>query len=115
MAATVVVHPLDLLKNRMQLSGEGGGARAHRTVGHAAMSVFKTEGASGLYKGYIYLIQFYTYTSIYVNSFKDLMFCFSLFLLPSLLFDIQINNHVYAMSNVATCLLCLQSPFNIYY
>ena len=59
MAATVVVHPLDLLKNRMQLSGEGGGARAHRTVGHAAMSVFKTEGASGLYKGYIYLIQLY--------------------------------------------------------
>ena len=92
MAATVVVHPLDLLKNRMQLSGEGGGARAHRTVGHAAMSVFKTEGASGLYKGYIYLIY------SFINSFKDLMFCCSMFLLQSLLLDIQINNHVYYVS-----------------
>lgn len=51
MAATVVVHPLDLLKNRMQLSGEGGAARAHRTVGHAAISVIKEQGPSGLYKG----------------------------------------------------------------
>ena len=51
MGATVVVQPLDLLKNRMQLSGEGGAARAHRTVFHAGISVFKTEGFSGLYKG----------------------------------------------------------------
>lgn len=51
MGATVVVQPLDLLKNRMQLSGEGGAARAHRTVFHAGVSVFKSEGFPGLYKG----------------------------------------------------------------
>ncbi|KAL5264150.1 hypothetical protein ACHWQZ_G005285 [Mnemiopsis leidyi] len=51
MGATVVVQPLDLLKNRMQLSGEGGAARAHRTVFHAGLSVLKSEGVSGLYKG----------------------------------------------------------------
>ena len=51
MGATVVVQPLDLLKNRMQLSGEGGAARAHRTVFHAGVSVLKSEGVPGLYKG----------------------------------------------------------------
>ena len=51
MGATVVVQPLDLLKNRMQLSGEGGAARAHKTVFHAGVSVFKEQGIPGLYKG----------------------------------------------------------------
>eukprot|EP00116_Pleurobrachia_bachei_P002601 sb/3462863/ len=51
MGATVFVQPLDLLKNRMQLSGEGGAARAHRTVFHAAISVVKSEGVPGLYRG----------------------------------------------------------------
>ena len=51
MGATVVVQPLDLLKNRMQLSGEGGAARAHKTVFHTGMSVFKEQGVPGLYKG----------------------------------------------------------------
>ena len=65
MGATVVVQPLDLLKNRMQLSGEGGAARAHRTVFHAGLSVLKSEGVSGLYKGYMELYRRKLFISIF--------------------------------------------------
>eukprot|EP00057_Strongylocentrotus_purpuratus_P029206 XP_011683680.1 PREDICTED: mitochondrial 2-oxoglutarate/malate carrier protein [Strongylocentrotus purpuratus] len=51
MAATVFVQPLDLVKNRMQMSGEGGGAKAHKTSVHAIKSIIKEEGALGLYNG----------------------------------------------------------------
>lgn len=51
MGATLFVQPLDLIKNRMQLSGEGGGAKEHKTSLHAFRSILKNEGISGLYTG----------------------------------------------------------------
>ncbi|ELR21163.1 oxoglutarate carrier, putative [Acanthamoeba castellanii str. Neff] len=51
MLATCVVQPLDLVKTRMQLSGEGGGAKAHKTSFHAMANIARTEGPSSLYKG----------------------------------------------------------------
>jgi len=51
MLATCFVQPLDLIKNRMQLSGEGGQAKEHKTSLHAIRAVIKNEGFSGLYVG----------------------------------------------------------------
>lgn len=51
MAATLFVQPLDLIKNRMQLSGEGGVAKEHKTSFHAFRSIVKNEGLFGLYTG----------------------------------------------------------------
>ncbi|KAL1482568.1 hypothetical protein MTO96_033700, partial [Rhipicephalus appendiculatus] len=44
MAATLFVQPLDLIKNRMQLSGEGGKSKEHKTSLHAIRSVIQKEG-----------------------------------------------------------------------
>uniref|UniRef100_A0A0L8GLL4 Mitochondrial 2-oxoglutarate/malate carrier protein n=1 Tax=Octopus bimaculoides TaxID=37653 RepID=A0A0L8GLL4_OCTBM len=51
MGATCFVQPLDLVKNRMQLSGEGGKAREHKTSFHAIRSILKNEGITGMYTG----------------------------------------------------------------
>ncbi|XP_063043416.1 mitochondrial 2-oxoglutarate/malate carrier protein-like [Engraulis encrasicolus] len=51
MGATVFVQPLDLVKNRMQLSGQGSKAREYKTSGHALISILKNEGVSGIYTG----------------------------------------------------------------
>lgn len=51
MAATLFVQPLDLVKNRMQLSGEGGKAREHKTSLHAIRSIMRNEGIIGMYTG----------------------------------------------------------------
>ncbi|XP_076451427.1 mitochondrial 2-oxoglutarate/malate carrier protein-like [Babylonia areolata] len=51
MAATVFVQPLDLVKNRMQMSGEGGKSRQHKTSLHAVRSILKNEGVRGIYTG----------------------------------------------------------------
>lgn len=51
MAATLVVQPLDLVKNRMQLSGEGGKSRDHRSSFGALKTIMKKEGFKGFYAG----------------------------------------------------------------
>ncbi|XP_071943934.1 mitochondrial 2-oxoglutarate/malate carrier protein-like [Antedon mediterranea] len=51
MGATVFVQPLDLVKNRMQLSGIGGAAKEHKTSLHAVKSILKNEGFIGIYTG----------------------------------------------------------------
>ncbi|XP_064610965.1 mitochondrial 2-oxoglutarate/malate carrier protein-like [Liolophura sinensis] len=51
MGATFFVQPLDLVKNRMQLSGMGGEAREHKTSFHAVRSILKNEGIFGIYSG----------------------------------------------------------------
>ncbi|ESO91331.1 hypothetical protein LOTGIDRAFT_209667 [Lottia gigantea] len=51
MGATVFVQPLDLVKNRMQLSGVGGGAKEHKTSFHALKHILKTEGPLSVYTG----------------------------------------------------------------
>ena len=70
MGATVFVQPLDLVKNRMQLSGkpekpcklslfvltnvgEGGAARKHKTSFHAIARVIGEEGLFGIYNGFV--------------------------------------------------------------
>lgn len=51
MAATLFVQPLDLVKNRMQMSGEGGAAKEHKTSFHAIRSILRNEGIRGIYSG----------------------------------------------------------------
>ncbi|XP_074121067.1 mitochondrial 2-oxoglutarate/malate carrier protein [Sminthopsis crassicaudata] len=51
MGATVFVQPLDLVKNRMQLSGEGAKTREYKTSFHALTSILRTEGLRGIYTG----------------------------------------------------------------
>jgi solute carrier family 25 oxoglutarate transporter 11 len=51
MGATCVVQPLDLVKNRMQLSGEGGKAREYKTSFHAIQGIVKKEGVVAMYNG----------------------------------------------------------------
>lgn len=53
MGATVFVQPLDLVKNRMQLSGQGSKAREYKTSFHALFSILKNEGVGGIYTGYV--------------------------------------------------------------
>ncbi|KAK3509426.1 hypothetical protein QTP70_034185 [Hemibagrus guttatus] len=51
MGATVFVQPLDLVKNRMQLSGQGSKAREYKTSLHAVASILRNEGVRGIYTG----------------------------------------------------------------
>ncbi|KAL0275350.1 UNVERIFIED_CONTAM: hypothetical protein PYX00_003219 [Menopon gallinae] len=51
MAATCVVQPLDLVKNRMQLSGMGSKGKEHKTSLHLIMSIVKNEGVGAMYTG----------------------------------------------------------------
>ncbi|XP_055006025.1 mitochondrial 2-oxoglutarate/malate carrier protein [Boleophthalmus pectinirostris] len=51
MGATVFVQPLDLVKNRMQLAGQGTKAREYKTSFHCLLSILKNEGVRGVYTG----------------------------------------------------------------
>lgn len=51
MGATVFVQPLDLVKNRMQLAGQGSKAREYKTSFHCLVSILKNEGVGGVYTG----------------------------------------------------------------
>lgn len=51
MGATVFVQPLDLVKNRMQLAGQGTKAREYKTSFHCLFSILKNEGVPGVYTG----------------------------------------------------------------
>jgi solute carrier family 25 oxoglutarate transporter 11 len=50
MGATLIVQPLDLVKNRMQLSGVGGKSE-HKTSIHVMRNILKNEGFMGFYAG----------------------------------------------------------------
>ncbi|GMS84435.1 hypothetical protein PENTCL1PPCAC_6610, partial [Pristionchus entomophagus] len=50
MGATLVVQPLDLVKNRMQLSGTSG-KKEYRSSFHALTSIIKNEGVRTVYTG----------------------------------------------------------------
>lgn len=50
MAATMFVQPLDLVKNRMQLSGTDG-KKEYKTSFHAFRGILQKEGVVGLYTG----------------------------------------------------------------
>jgi len=51
MSATCVVQPIDLIKTRMQLSGEGGRPPAYKSSADAFAQIYKAEGIKNLYKG----------------------------------------------------------------
>ncbi|CAL8095319.1 unnamed protein product [Orchesella dallaii] len=51
MGATLFVQPLDLVKNRMQLSGVGGGKKEYKTSFHAFRGILKSEGIFAMYSG----------------------------------------------------------------
>lgn len=45
------VHPLDVIRVRMQLDSEGGGIRQFRNPAHCAISILKEDGIRGIYAG----------------------------------------------------------------
>lgn len=78
MSATIFVQPLDLIKNRMQLSGEGGKAKEHKTSLHAIRSVIQKEGLSGLYVGLSAgLLRQASYTTVRMGVYTTLFEKFS--------------------------------------
>lgn len=49
--AAACVQPMDLVKNRMQVSGEGGQAKLYNNSLDCARQILRTEGVNGLYTG----------------------------------------------------------------
>lgn len=74
MGATLFVQPLDLVKNRMQLSGEGGGQKMYKNSAHAVRSILKNEGIVGIYTGLSAgLLRQATYTTTRLGVYTMLM------------------------------------------
>lgn len=74
MAATLFVQPLDLVKNRMQLSGEMGKTKQYKNTGDALITILRQEGVKGIYTGLSAgLLRQATYTTtrlgVYMNIF----------------------------------------------
>jgi len=71
--ATCFVQPIDLIKTRMQLSGEGGSSRAHKTAFHAAWNIAKAEGFKGMYRGLTAgLLRQATYTTTRLGVYQNM-------------------------------------------
>ncbi|KAL1505281.1 hypothetical protein ABEB36_004879 [Hypothenemus hampei] len=51
MLASAVVQPLDLLKNRMQMSGQGAKTKEYKTSFHVLTDIVRNEGVLTLYNG----------------------------------------------------------------
>jgi len=78
MGATVFVQPLDLVKNRMQLSGAGGGKAQYNGSFHALTTILKTEGITGIYSGLSAgLLRQATYTTTRLGIYTSLFEMFS--------------------------------------
>uniref|UniRef100_UPI00358E2B64 mitochondrial 2-oxoglutarate/malate carrier protein n=1 Tax=Myxine glutinosa TaxID=7769 RepID=UPI00358E2B64 len=74
MGATLFVQPLDLVKNRMQLSGKEGQAKEHRTSLHAVRAIVRAEGLLGMYNGLSAgLLRQATYTTTRLGTYTALM------------------------------------------
>ncbi|VDD75786.1 unnamed protein product [Mesocestoides corti] len=73
MLATCVVQPLDLVKTRMQISGEGGAAKAYNNTFHAIKTIVRQEGAFKLYTGLsAALLRQATYTTARLGIYTSL-------------------------------------------
>eukprot|EP01087_Luapelamoeba_hula_P001213 TRINITY_DN1095_c0_g1_i1.p1 TRINITY_DN1095_c0_g1~~TRINITY_DN1095_c0_g1_i1.p1 ORF type:complete len:312 (-),score=49.21 TRINITY_DN1095_c0_g1_i1:103-1038(-) len=78
MGATCVVQPIDLVKTRMQLSGEKGAARAHKSSLHALLNIARNEGVTTLYTGLsAALLRQATYTTARLGSYAYIMDLFA--------------------------------------
>lgn len=78
MSATLFVQPLDLVKNRMQISGEGGQSKLYRNSFHAVTSIIKNEGITGIYAGLSAgLLRQATYTTARMGIYSSLFDKFS--------------------------------------
>lgn len=74
MGATCIVQPLDLVKNRMQLSGVGGKASEYKNSFHCIRTVMMSEGPLALYNGLSAgLLRQCTYTTARLGTFNYLM------------------------------------------
>ncbi|CAK8690307.1 unnamed protein product [Clavelina lepadiformis] len=79
MGATLFVQPLDLVKNRLQLSGEGGKQKLYKNSFDAVTRILRSEGIIGVYNGLSAgLLRQATYTTtrlgvytILIDSFTD--------------------------------------------
>jgi len=74
MGAAVFVHPLEVLKYRMQLSGEKGTTSDHKNSFDAIRNMAKKEKLSGFYKGITAnFIRQLVFTSTRVGTYTTLM------------------------------------------
>lgn len=73
MLATCFVHPMDVVKNRMQVSGIGSKVKEYKTSFHAAGAILKNEGVATLYTGLSAgLLRQATYTTARLGVFNGL-------------------------------------------
>ncbi|KAH9279180.1 Mitochondrial 2-oxoglutarate/malate carrier protein [Echinococcus granulosus] len=73
MMATCVVQPLDLVKTRLQVSGEGGTAKVYDSTSHAIRTIVRQEGALKLYTGLsAALLRQATYTTARLGIYTSL-------------------------------------------
>lgn len=73
MGATVVVQPLDLIKTRLQISGQGGTAKEYNGALDAIAKIVKREGFTSLYKGLTAgLLRQATYTTTRLGTYTFL-------------------------------------------
>lgn len=73
MLATCFVHPMDVVKNRMQVSGIGSKVKEYKTSFHAAGAILKNEGVFTLYSGLSAgLLRQATYTTARLGVFNAL-------------------------------------------
>lgn len=72
MGATIVVQPLDLVKTRLQLSGEGGGQKEYKNTFDALSKILRREGF-GIYQGLgAALLRQATYTTTRLGVYTQL-------------------------------------------
>lgn len=72
MSATTFIQPLDVLKNRMQLSGEGGQKRDHSNTFQAFRNILAKEGGKGLYQGIsANMLRQATYTTTRIGMYQN--------------------------------------------
>lgn len=73
MGATCVVQPLDLIKTRLQISGQGGSAKEYTGTLDAISKIIKREGFTSLYKGLsAALLRQATYTTTRLGTYTFL-------------------------------------------
>ena len=73
MGATMVVQPLDLLKNRLQMAGEGGGVKMYNNSFDAALKIMRTEGVLKMWNGISAgLLRQATYTTTRLGIFSTM-------------------------------------------